>query len=396
MTGENTIFLRQAAEILKEHTGKEPVSFFRSPGRCEFIGNHTDHQGGHVVAAAIDLAMTAAVSPNGEGILRVFSNGFSPVSVDLRDLALRPEEKGTSAAFVRGVAAVLTAWGFPLSGFDAAVVSTLPVGGGFSSSAAFSCLIGTVFNDLCCQNRLTPLQIAQAAQKAETEYFGKPCGLMDQLACVTGGFAAMDFSDPAAPTVKALSIDLSAHGFTLLAVDTGTSHADLTKEYAAIPAEMKKAAAAFGKERLCEVPAGLFFASLAKLQRILPARALTRAMHYFEEDNRAVKMADALQQADLPRILSLIHLSGDSSQRLLQNTRPAGAPAQQGPDFALELSRQFCPKGAFRVHGGGFAGSILALVPTEEAKDYIRQMEEVFGAGACRVLTVSSEGAKKL
>ena len=388
--------VQAAADLFRSQYRNEPCAFFVSPGRCEFIGNHTDHQGGRVVAAAIDLAMTAAVCPNDEQMIRICSQGFDPISFSLSDPAFRPDEASTPTALARGVAAILSKKGYALSGFDAAVVSTIPSGGGFSSSAAFACLVATIFNHLCCSERLTPLEIAKTAQQAETEYFRKPCGLMDQLACVTGGFAAMDFSESGSPAVRRLQIDLAEEGLTLMAVNTGSDHADLTAEYAAIPAEMKRVAAFFGKERLADVSAGMFFASLSRLQTVLPPRAVTRALHYFEEDHRSGKMAAAIEQKDLPRILNLIHLSGDSSRRLLQNTRIKGMSAEEGLDFALEMSREFCPKGAYRVHGGGFAGSILALLPTDETKSYIRNMEQLFGEGCCRILTVSPLGARKL
>ena len=373
------------------------VALFSSPGRCEIIGNHTDHQLGRVVAAAVTLDMIAVAAPNGSRTIRVVSEGYSASVVELDDLAPRIRERGTPSALIRGVAASLTRSGFSPAGFDAYVSSQLPSGAGLSSSAAFECLVGTILNTLFCGGKASFTQVAQAGRFAESEYFGKPCGLMDQLACAAGGFAAMDFANPAAPQVRRLPFSPQHHGLCLFSVHTGGSHADLTEQYAAIPAEMKAVAACFGQQALRQVPEDAFWAEAGKLRGQVPDRALLRAAHFFEEDRRAAAMSDALAQNDIPRILALFSASGRSSQQLLQNAWPDAKPEERGISLALLLSSHLLQnKGACRIHGGGFAGSILALAPQELATAYQREMEAAFGPNSCRRLYVRPAGAGEI
>ena len=261
-------------------TGRR-AALFSSPGRCEIIGNHTDHQFGRAVAAAVTLDMIAVAAPNGSHTVRVVSEGYSAAVVELDDLAPRIREKGMPSALIRGTAAGLTRAGFSPAGFDAYVSSHLPSGAGLSSSASFECLIGAIFNVFFCGGKASAVQIAQAGRSAESEYFGKPCGLMDQLACATGGFAAMDFAEPAAPQVRRQTFSPRQHGLCLFSVHTGGSHADLTGQYAAIPAEMKEVAACFDRQVLRQVPEDLFWARMGELRGRVCDRALLRAAHFF-------------------------------------------------------------------------------------------------------------------
>ncbi len=370
------------------------AALFSSPGRCEFIGNHTDHQLGHVVAAAITLDMIAVVSPNGTQTVRMVSEGYPSVSVDLEDLAPRPREKGNPAALVRGMAAALTRFGFSPGGFDAYLSSRIPAGAGLSSSAALECLIGAIFNTLFCGEAVSAVQVARAGRFAESEYFGKPCGLMDQLACAVGGFAAMDLADPANPLVERVCSPLAQHGFCLYVVNTGGSHADLTGQYAAVREEMRSVAACLGYQALRQIPEGEFWAQIGKLHLQVSDRAICRAIHFFAEDRRAADMAQALRTGQMTQILRLITESGRSSQQLLQNAWPDGRPEERGISLALALSEHLLQQqGACRVHGGGFAGSILALVPQTLDLPYQQGMEAVFGRECCRRLAIRPCGA---
>ena len=377
-------------------TGRR-AALFSSPGRCEIIGNHTDHQFGRAVAAAVTLDMIAVAAPNGSHTVRVVSEGYSAAVVELDDLAPRIREKGMPSALIRGTAAGLTRAGFSPAGFDAYVSSHLPSGAGLSSSASFECLIGAIFNVFFCGGKASAVQIAQAGRFAESEYFGKPCGLMDQLACATGGFAAMDFAEPAAPQVRRQTFSPRQHGLCLFSVHTGGSHADLTGQYAAIPAEMKEVAACFDRQVLRQVPEDLFWARMGELRGRVCDRALLRVAHFFEEDRRTAAFEDALAQNDIPQILSLFAASGHSSQQLLQNAWPDAKPGERGLCLALALSSHLLQeKGACRIHGGGFAGSILSFVPQEMADFYRQRMEAVFGLGSCRQLYIRPAGVGEI
>ena len=371
---------------------EQRTRYFSAPGRVEIGGNHTDHQRGRVLAAAIDLSITAAVRLNGSNILR-FSSDFLPKQeVDLTDLSVRPDEKGTSMAMVRGVAAWFHERGYPYGGFDAEISSNIPTGTGLSSSAAFEVLIGTIFKGLFGAN-ISAMEIAQAGQFAENVYFGKPCGLMDQAASSFGGLNVFDFKDPQKPL--ATPIDAKLSGYVMCVVDTGGSHADLTPDYAACTNEMKAVAAHFGKMYLREVSEDVFYASIREL-RYLGDRAILRAIHFFDDHKRVEKQATALENGDSKRFLDLITESGRSSFALLQNVFSTANPQEQSLTLALTLSeRILADKGAWRVHGGGFAGTILAFVPEELKEEYQRQMEAVFGENCCHFLNIRAAGGRE-
>ena len=366
---------------------------FSAPGRTEISGNHTDHQHGCVLAAAVNLETTARVTLNGTDRICVRSEGYAPAEIDLKDLAVHEEEKNTTAALIRGVAAAFAQRGAGLRGFDAEVRSTVLPGSGLSSSAAFEVLIGTICNELFFEKKLSAVEIARIGQCAENVYFGKPCGLMDQTASSVGGMVFIDFQDPDNPVVEKLAVDFEKEGYALCIIDTGADHADLTEEYAAIPGELKQVSAFFGKEVLRDIPEADFFAALPELRGQVPDRALLRAFHFYQENERVVLQAQALRQGDFETFLRLVSESGRSSWMYLQNITPAGAVQHQ--DVALTLAlcdRLLRGRGACRVHGGGFAGTVQAFVPLDMREEFRQGVEAVLGAGRCHVLSIRPQG----
>ncbi len=369
-----------------------PTHVFSAPGRTELGGNHTDHQHGRVLAAAVELDTRAAVALNGTSLIRVLSEGYPVCEVDLRDLAVRPEERNTTAALIRGVAAGFAGRGCSLAGFDACVTSTVLPGSGLSSSAAFEVLLGTAINHLFSCGA-DAVEIAKIAQYAENVYFGKPCGLMDQMASSVGGCVAIDFADPAAPVVTPVDFDFSACGHRLCIIDSGASHADLTDEYAAVPGELAAVSGFFGKAVLRDVPEDAFYAALPELRRTAGDRAVLRAIHVYDENRRVEAQVAALIRGDFQDFLHYVNLSGFSSQNLLQNVIPTGATAHQEVALALALARHLLSgRGACRVHGGGFAGTIQAFVPDDLLEGFRAGMEAVLGTGACHVLAIRKAG----
>lgn len=370
-----------------------PAALFSGPGRTELGGNHTDHQEGRVLCASVDLDMIACAAPNGLGIIRIWSEGYSPVEIDLDSLNPREEERNTSLALVRGVASRVAALGYPPVGFDAYVSSAVPAGSGLSSSAAYEVLLGNIFNHFCCGRRLDPVAIARIGQYAENVYFGKPSGLMDQMGSSVGGAVAVDFSNPTSPIVERLNYDFSLSGHTLCIIDTGSSHADLTDHYASIPKEMGEVAACFGKRVLREVPREDFLSSIPTLRERCGDRAVLRAKHFYEENQRADEERQALAGGDFTRFLRLVNRSGLSSEIQLQNVWGGTDPRQQAVSIALALGRELLEEtGAIRVHGGGFAGTIQAFVPKDRLDSFRRGMERVLGAGSCHVLHIRPKG----
>ena len=362
--------------------------YFSAPGRVELGGNHTDHQHGCVLAAAVDLEMRAAVTPNRDGVIRVFSRGFAPVEVALGDWTPRPEERNTTAALVRGMAAQFIRRGAALTGLDMRVTSQVPVGSGLSSSAAFEVLLGRVFSGLYCGGSVSPEDIARMGQTAERDYFGKPCGLMDQMASSVGGLVYMDFADPAHPAMERIDCDLGASGYGLFIVDSGADHADLTADYAAIPAELEQVCRVFGAEVLRQVDETEFYRRLPAVRAAAGDRAALRAIHVFDENRRAAAEAEALRKRDLPAFLALVNASGASSWQYLQNVT-AGDPRQQALAVTLAVCRRALGgQGAVRVHGGGFAGTALAFVPDDRREMFRRTVEQTLGVDKCRLLSV--------
>ena len=366
---------------------------FSAPGRTEISGNHTDHQHGCVLAAAVNLVTVAEVNLNHSNLIRIQSEGYPIVEVVLNDLSIHEEEKNTTAALVRGVAAAFSQRGAVLEGFDARVRSSVLPGSGLSSSAAFEVLIGTICNELFFDKRLSAVEIAQVGQYAENVYFGKPCGLMDQTASSVGGMVFIDFADPAAPVVEKIDFDFTASGHALCIIDSGADHADLTDEYAAIPGELKKVSAFFGKEVLRDIPETDFFAALPDLRHRVPDRAILRAVHFYQENKRVQRQAQALREGDFDTFLGLVSESGRSSWMYLQNITPAGAIQHQDVAVALALCDTLLGgRGAYRVHGGGFAGTVQAFVPTDMLDMFKSGIERVLGEGKCHVLSIRPEG----
>ena len=374
-----------------------PVTLCSAPGRTEICGNHTDHQHGNVLAAAVDLDMLACAAPNGTGVIRFQSEGWPLVEVALDSLEPREEERESTAALVRGMAAQAIQKGYPVSGFDAYAVSDVLPGSGLSSSAACEVLLGVIENHLFCRDELEAVTIAQMGQQAENRYFGKQSGLMDQTASSVGGAVAIDFADPAAPVVRSVSVDLNALGYALCIVDSGASHASLTGEYDSIPQEMRAVAAFFGKTVLREVDEAQVLANLPALRKAAGDRAVLRALHFFSDDRRVRGEADALERGDMDTFLSLVGRSGRSSWEQLQDITPTGAVHEQAMAVALTVAeRALDGQGACRVHGGGFAGTIQAFVPLERLEAFRAQVEGALGEGCCHVLNIRPVGGAVL
>ena len=373
------------------------AALFTGPGRTEIGGNHTDHQHGHVLCGSVDLDMLACAAPNGLDVIRVHSEGYPALEVALDSLSPREDEKNTSAALVRGVAAKIAELGHTLCGFDAYVTSNVLSGSGLSSSAAYEVLIGNILNHLCCGGALDPVEIAKIGQYAENVYFGKPCGLMDQMGSAVGGAVAIDFHDPASPVVRRADYDFSASGHALCIVDTASSHGDLTDDYADITREMGAVAAYFGQKFLRDVPEADFHAALPALRASCGDRAVLRALHYYEDDRRAVEEAEALAAGDFPRFLALVNASGLSSALHLQNTWSISDPRQQAIPVCLAVGRELLEgTGAIRVHGGGFAGTIQAFVPNDKLVSFKSGMESLLGPGKCHILHIRPQGGIKI
>lgn len=368
--------------------------YFSAPGRTEISGNQVDHQNGCVLAGAVNLQMTAEVTLNDSHIIRVDSQGYPLVEVDLRDLSLREEEKNTTAALVRGMGAAFKERGCKLSGFDVRIRSTVLPGSGLSSSAAFEVLLGTICNELFFEKRMSPVEVAQISQWVENVYFGKPCGLLDQMACAVGGMVFMDFADPSHPVVERLEFDFSSAGHALCIVDVGADHAGMTGEYAAVPGELKALSALYGKKVLREIPEEEFFEKLPQVRHKVPDRALLRAAHFYQENKRVRAQAEALRKNDFDTFLQLVKESGRSSWMYVQNVIPAGAVEHQDMAVALMLCDTLLQgRGAYRVHGGGFAGTVQAFVPMDMLDGFKEKMEAVLGAGSCHVLSIRKEGS---
>ncbi len=371
----------------------EPQYLFSAPGRTELSGNHTDHQHGCVLAAAVDLETLAWAAKNDLGVIRVKSEGYPLCEISLQELQMKPEEENTTAALIRGVAAKFAELGAELSGFDAYCISTVLPGSGLSSSAAFEVLIGTIINHLFYGAKCTPVEIAQIGQWAENVYFGKPSGLMDQTASAVGSIIGIDFADPATPVVEKIDFDFSACGHALCIIDSGADHADLTDEYAAVPQEMKSVAAVLGKEVLRDVDEKAFYERLPEIRKTCGDRAVLRAMHFFEENKRVRLQIRALKNDNFDAFLGYVTESGRSSWMLLQNVIPAGNKAHQEMAFALTLAEHLLAgRGAVRVHGGGFAGTIQAFVPNDMLNSFKAEIERVLGTNSCHVLSIRPEG----
>jgi len=385
------------SRIIRTHqsrTGDSTPRLFSSPGRTELSGNHTDHNRGRVLAAAVQLDTIAAVSEypadSEESLIaEVVSEGYPPVRVDLSNLEKVKEEEGTTDALLRGIAASIVRRGGRVGGFSASTSSRVLKGSGLSSSAALEVLVGSIFNELFNDGRFTPVELAIMGQEAENVYFGKPCGLMDQTACAVGGVVAIDFADPVKPLVEPITADFVSAGYTLAVVDSGGDHADLTPDYAAIPGEMKAAAAALGTGVLGDADEEAFMAAIPAIREKSGDRAVLRGLHFYGENRRVGEMVEALKNKDISAYLEGVRRSGDSSWRFLQNVFSSRHVDEQAVSLALALTERFLNgEGASRVHGGGFAGTIQVFIPAGRFKAYTNFMEGYFGSGSVVPLSV--------
>ena len=373
--------------------GCAPERYFSAPGRTEIGGNHTDHQRGRVLAGAVDLNTVAAVKKNGTGIVRIQSKGYPMSEVDLARLTPVETEINSTPALIRGVAARFAQMGCKVEGFDAYCESTVLPGSGLSSSAAFEVLIGTIINHLFFAGKVSQPEIAMIGQYAENVFFGKPCGLMDQMASAVGNLVTIDFFDKDHPVIEPVDFDFASCGHALCIIDSGADHADLTDEYAAVPGEIKAVAAFFGKEVLTQIGEAEFYANIPALRRSCGDRAVMRAIHFYQENARVPQQVAALRAGDFDKFLALIKQSGYSSYMYLQNVIPAGYKAHQDVAVALALAEHYLAgRGAYRVHGGGFAGTIQAFVPVDMLDSFVAGIDGALGQGACHVLSIRPQG----
>ena len=377
--------------------GGEAQRYFSAPGRTEIGGNHTDHQRGRVLAGAVNLDTVAAARVSGTNVIRVQSKGYPLCQVDLDNLEPVPAEINSTPALIRGVAARFAQLGCKVGGFDAYCESTVLPGSGLSSSAAFEVLIGTIINHLFFDGRVSQAEVAQIGQYAENVFFGKPCGLMDQTASAVGGLVTIDFADKAHPDIRPVHFDFSTTGHALCIIDSRADHADLTDEYAAIPGELKEICDCLGREVTTEIPEEEFYAAIPKLRETCGDRAVMRAMHEYNENRRVPEQVACLEKGDFEGFLSLIRESGFSSWMYLQNVIPAGYVRQQPVAVALGLCEHYLRgKGAYRVHGGGFAGTVQAFVPFELLDSFRAGIDAALGEGACHVLSIRPQGGVEM
>jgi galactokinase len=368
-----------------------------SPGRSEISGNHTDHNNGRVIAASINLDTIGAAAQNNTGKAILYSHEYQKeFVVDVVDLDKREEERGTTAALIRGILRGFKEKGYSIGGFSGYVRSDVRVGSGLSSSASIEVFIGTILNVLFNYGQIEPLEVAKIAQFAENEYFGKPCGLMDQIACVFGGIVSIDFADQKNPIIEKIDLDLNTYGYGLLFVDTGSDHADLTSEYASIPTEMRMVADAMGKRNCREITKQQLYRDIPDLRTKVHERPILRALHFLEENDRVEKQTELLKRGKFPEFLSLVNESGNSSMKLLQNIYPVHNARHQPLTLGLVLTERYLSsigEGAVRIHGGGFAGMFQVFLPERYIPSYIDLIEPLFGRNSVKNLAIRHHGA---
>ena len=377
--------------------GNAPTRYFSAPGRTEIGGNHTDHQRGRVLAAAVNLDTVAAVRENGTDVIRILSKGYPRCEINVKELNPKDDEINSTPALIRGVAARFVQLGCEVKGFDAYCESTVLPGSGLSSSAAYEVLIGTIINHLFFDAKVSQAEVAQIGQYAENVFFGKPCGLMDQTASAVGNLVTIDFLDKEHPLIQPVPFDFASCGHALCIIDSGADHADLTDEYAAVPGEIKAVAACLGKEVLTQIDEAEFYANISRLRAQCGDRAVMRCVHFYQENARVPRQVEALEQGDFASFLKLIKESGYSSYMYLQNVIPAGYKEHQDVALALAMCEHFLQgKGAYRVHGGGFAGTVQAFVPFEILDSFRAGIDGVLGEGACHVLSIRPQGGVEM
>ena len=380
--------------------GNRELHFFSTPGRTEIGGNHTDHNHGRVIAGSINLDSIAVAAKNQEDRISIYSEGYKePFLVDLKNLEVDEKEKGTTTSLIRGIAARLKQLGYHIGGFDACMTSDVLIGSGLSSSASMEVLIGTIFNSFFNNGSIPPEVIAIIGQYAENKYFGKPCGLMDQVACAMGGIITIDFKNPVDPVIKKVDFNFDAQNYKILVVDTGGTHADLTDDYASIPAEMKSVAQAFGQEVCRGITLKDLMSNVKNLRMKAGDRALLRSFHFIKDNERVVDQVKALENDNFKLFLDLVKDSGNSSYKRLQNIYTARNTHEQGVALALALSENYIAEineGACRVHGGGFAGTIQIFLPANRVKKFIDLMDMTFGENSVHVLKIRALGTMYL
>lgn len=371
----------------------DDVSVYSAPGRTEIGGNHTDHQNGQILAAAVNLDIIAIAAFHDEPVIRIKSKGFEMDTIDISDLSVKENEKGKSSALIRGIVSRFEQLGYKTGGFDAYTTSDVLKGSGLSSSAAFEVLIGTILSEHFNGGRISPVEIAVISQYSENEYFGKKSGLMDQMVSSVGGFAYIDFKNPQNPEIKKIDCDFDKTGYTLCISDTKGSHSDLTDDYVAIPYEMKQIAEFFGKSVLREVDEAEFYRCIPQIRENISDRAVLRSAHFFAETKRAEAEAKSLEKNDFNEFLRLVNQSGKSSYQLLQNAYSCKNPAGQGIPLGIMISERILDgKGAVRVHGGGFAGTVQAFVPDSLVNDYSDEINRIFGENSCHIMHIRPYG----
>lgn len=377
---------------------EEPQHLFSSPGRTEIGGNHTDHNRGLVLAASINLDTIAAVNKNESGVIRVYSEGYTDVfCISLNDLSKKESEKETTNSIIRGIAAQFRDEGYQIGGFNAYIASDVYVGSGLSSSASFEVMIGTILNTLYNGSKIELEKVARIGQYAENEYFGKPCGLMDQLATAVGNTIMIDFENPDSPRINQIRFNLAEFDYAMVLVNTGGNHIDLNDEYIAVYNEMQSVARQFARDDCRDLTYSEILGRLPDLRKKVGDRAILRAIHFLNDNERVIEEVAALKRGDIERFLDLVNESGNSSFKLLQNCYSNKNPSHQGISLALAITEVFfkdiSPKAAWRVHGGGFAGTILAFIPMDCINTYVELMSAVFGENAVSVLTIRPVGA---
>jgi galactokinase len=384
----------------QQNFGDDDIQLFSTPGRIEVGGNHTDHNHGRVLAASINLDAVAAAARTADDKITLYSEGFpKPFIVDLKQLARDPQQAGTTMALIRGIASRFKELAFQFGGFKACIASQVALGSGLSSSACIEVLIATILNHLYNDGRMTPETLALIGQYAENNYFNKPCGLMDQLTIAVGGVVTIDFENPQKPLFKKVNFDFGAQNYSVLVVNTGGSHADLTDDYAAIPHEMKMVAQALGKNVCRQITFKELLNHIATLRSQVGDRAILRALHFLGDNERVAEQVRALENGDFPAFLRLVNDSGNSSNKWLQNIYPSKSPSEQGLNLALAFTEDYLQKisaGACRVHGGGFAGTIQVFLPNAALGEYAERMQGIFGEHAVSVLKIRPQGTMKI
>lgn len=386
-----------AIESYIEEFGEDDVEIYSAPGRSEVGGNHTDHQHGEILAASINLDAIGIVKKTDDMKVSILSKGYTLTTISLENLDMQEEEKETTIALIKGVVAGLANRGYKIGGFKAYITSDVLIGAGLSSSAAYETLIGNIVSGLYNNMSVSAEEIAIIGQFAENVYFGKPCGLMDQMACSVGNMVHVDFADINNPKVEKVTFDLNKYGYSLCITDTKGSHADLTADYAAVPEEMKKVAAFFGKEVLLGLTVDEILENIVKVREQVGDRGVLRALHFIRENERVQKEVSYLSDEDIEGFLKTVAASGNSSYKYLQNVYSNADVQHQNVSLALAISEDFLgDNGVSRVHGGGFAGTIQAFVKNDIVIEYQKIMDKVFGQGACSVLKIRKYGGMKV